>query len=102
MSDRKNKSPKLPPIHPGEHLKEELRERVISLNQLARDTRIPLSRISLIANGKRAITAETALRFGRYFDVSPRFWLNLQANHDLQIAEDLFAGKIAGEVLPAA
>lgn len=100
MSIRKNQ--KLPPIHPGEHLKEELGERGISLNQLARDTRIPLSRISLIANGRRGISAETALRFAKYFGVSAQFWMNLQTNYDLQLAEDLCADKIEREVIAAA
>ncbi len=89
------------PTHPGRILRDELEERKISLNQLARDTRIPLSRISLIANEKRAITADTAMRFGRYFGTSPEFWMNLQSAYDLRIAA-VNADKIEREVIPAA
>ena len=78
---------RLPPTHPGEILKEELEERGISLNKLSRDIRIPLSRVSLLANGKRAVTAGTALRLARYFGTSAQMWMNLQTAYDLEIAE---------------
>jgi addiction module HigA family antidote len=91
---------KLPPTHPGEILREELEERGISLNRLARDTRIPLSRVSLIVNGKRAISPDTALRLEFYFGASAQFWLNLQSAYDLAIASE-HADQIAGEVIPA-
>ncbi|MEI9813294.1 MAG: HigA family addiction module antitoxin [Acidobacteriota bacterium] len=89
------------PIRPGAHLRDQLEGRNISLNQLSRDTRIPLSRISAIANGKRAVTADTALRFGRYFDKSPSMWLGDQSDYDLQAAM-ADAGRIEREVIPAA
>lgn len=89
------------PIHPGEMLRDELAERGISLNRLARDTRIPLSRVSLIANGKRAITAETAMRLGRYFRTSAQMWLHLQTAYDLEVASAA-AARIEKEVIPAA
>ncbi len=88
------------PIHPGEILRDELAERGISLNQLARDTRIPLSRVSLIANGKRSITADTAMRFALYFGTSPSMWMHLQSDYELQAAATN-APKIQREVIPA-
>lgn len=92
---------RIAPVHPGELLKEELDERGISLNRLARDIRIPLSRVSLIVNGKRGITADTALRLARYFDTSAQMWLNLQNAYDLESAEAKTAGRIEREVIPA-
>ena len=79
----------LPPIHPGEHLLEDfLKPLALSRNALARELRVPAQRISEIVNCNRAITADTALRLGRYFDTSPDFWLNLQTRYDLQTALD--------------
>ena len=76
----------LEPIHPGEILGEEfLKPMKISINQLARDLDVPPNRISLIVNGERAITADTALRLGTYFSMSPELWLNLQAVYDLRV-----------------
>ena len=76
----------LEPIHPGEILGEDfLKPMKISINQLARDLDVPPNRISLIVNGERAITADTALRLGTYFSMSPELWLNLQAVHDLRV-----------------
>lgn len=78
----------LEPIFPGEILLEEFMKPLgISINRLARDTHVPPGRISEIVNGKRAITADTALRLGRYFDVSPEIWLNLQADYELRVAK---------------
>ena len=72
---------------PGEILLEEfLRPMKISQNKLAMDIRIPTPRINAIVNGKRAITADTALRLGRYFGTGPEFWINLQSNYDLCVA----------------
>lgn len=80
-------SRKLPPIPPGEILAEEyLTPLGISQNQLARDIDVPVSRVAGIVNGSRAITADTALRFGKYFGTSPDVWMNLQAHYDLQMA----------------
>lgn len=74
-------------IPPGEILLEEfLRPMKISQNKLAMDIRIPTPRINAIVNGKRAITADTALRLGRYFGTGPEFWINLQGNYDLCVA----------------
>ena len=92
---------RLPPTHPGDILKEELNERSISLNKLSRDIRIPLSRVSLIVNGKRAVTADTALRLARYFGTSPQLWMNLQIAYDLEIAERKIGAVIEKEVIQA-
>jgi antitoxin HigA-1 len=91
---------KLTPIHPGRLLAEDLADMGISVNRLARDTRMPLSRASDLVNGKRAITAETALRLARFFGTSPEYWLNLQTKYDLEIAKQRMAGAVEREVLP--
>ena len=78
---------KLRPIHPGELLRDELQERNVSLNGLALSLRVPMNRISAIVNGKRSITAGTALRFARYFGTSAQMWMNLQTAYDLEVAE---------------
>ncbi len=80
-------SESLEPIHPGEILREEFMKPLgISINRLAREVAVPPGRISAIVGGKRAITADTALRLGRYFNVTPQFWLNLQSEYDLRVA----------------
>ena len=82
-------------IHPGEILLEEfLIPMGISQNKLALDIRVPAPRINAIVLGKRAISADTALRLGRYFKMEPQFWLNLQSNYDLGLAEAGFWGKV--------
>jgi addiction module HigA family antidote len=75
------------PIHPGEILLEEFMKPMgISINRLARDVAVPPNRVSGIVNGARAITADTALRLGKYFGVSPEMWLGLQAEYELRVA----------------
>jgi len=74
---------KLPPVHPGRILLEDLKDEGISINGLAQAIRVPASRISLIVNEKRAITADTAARLARYFGNSPQYWLNIQNRFDL-------------------
>jgi antitoxin HigA-1 len=91
---------KLPPVHPGELLKDELQEIEVSLNELARALRVPMNRISAIVNGRRAITVDTAMRLARYFGTSPQYWLNLQIAFDLEIAEQEIQPRIEKEVLP--
>jgi addiction module HigA family antidote len=91
---------KLAPVHPGRILAEDLNDMGISVNRLARDTRMPLSRASDLVNGKRAITAETALRLARFFGTSPEYWLNLQTKYDLDVAKHQVAAAIEREVLP--
>ena len=78
----------LEPIHPGEILLEEFMKPMgISINRLARDVVVPPGRISAIVNGKRSITADTALRLGKYFGVSPETWMGLQSDYDLRVAQ---------------
>lgn len=93
------KNKKIPPIHPGEILIEEfLKPMGISQYRLAKDISVPPRRINEIVHGKRSITADTALRLGRFFEVAPQFWLNLQNRFDLEIAEDLLADRLDKEV----
>ena len=90
---------KIPPIHPGEILLEEfLKPMGLSQNKMALDIRVPARRINEIVLGKRRITPDTALRLGKYFHMSPQFWLGLQMDYDLDVAEDQCAEKIAKEV----
>jgi len=74
------------PIHPGEILADELTELSISATELARQIKVPANRISQILSGKRSITADTALRLGRWFGTGPKIWLNLQQAYDLDVA----------------
>ena len=76
------------PIHPGEHLAEELRELDISAAELARQIDVPVNRVTGIINGQRGITADTALRLGHWFGTSPEFWLNLQKLYELRLARE--------------
>ena len=89
----------LPPIHPGEILMEEfLVPMGISQYRLAKDISVPPRRINEIVHGKRSITADTALRLGRFFNMSAQFWLNLQTRYDLEMTEDFLAGRLDYEV----
>ncbi|NIR51787.1 HigA family addiction module antidote protein [candidate division KSB1 bacterium] len=92
-------SAKMFPIHPGEILKEEfLDEMGITQYRLARDINVPPRRINEIVQGKRSITADTALRLGRYFGISPQFWINLQAHYDLEVETDRLGKRLESEV----
>ena len=89
----------LPPIHPGEVLLEEfLRPLGISQYQLAKDISVPARRINEIVHAKRSVSADTALRLARYFSLSERFWLNLQARYDLEVEKDRLAHRLESEV----
>ncbi len=88
--------------HPGEILKDELKARGLSANRLALDLGVPSGRIVDILNGKRAITADTALRLARYFGNSAQFWMNLQTQYDLSVAEQERGDEIAARVVRAA
>jgi addiction module HigA family antidote len=99
---KKGKTQKLDPIHPGCLLREELDEVGVSINQLGRDLRVPVNRISEIVNGKRGITADTALRLARYFGTSAQLWLNLQTRYDLEVAEAQKLHEIERDVRPMA
>ena len=89
----------LAPIHPGEILMEEfLKPLGVSQYKLAKDISVPARRINEIVHGKRSITADTALRLSRYFNLSERFWLNLQARYDLEVEKDKLNDRIKAEV----
>jgi addiction module HigA family antidote len=90
---------RIEPIHPGEILLEEfLLPMQISQYRLAKDVSVPPRRINEIVHGKRAITADTALRLARYFGTSERFWLNLQVRYDLEVEKDRLGSKLDQEI----
>ena len=92
-------SKKMTPLHPGEILFEEfLKPMGLSQNRLALDIRVPARRINEIVQGKRRITADTALRLAKYFNMSPQFWLGLQMDYDLDVAEDKLADRLEKEI----
>jgi len=86
------------PIHPGRILKREITARNLSANRLSLELCVPSGRITQILNGKRGISAETALRLSRYFGNSAQFWLNLQSRYDLAVAEENIGAKVDAEV----
>ena len=90
------------PIHPGRILRRELEARSLSANRLALALRLPSGRITDILNGKRGISPETALRLGRYFGNGARFWMTLQTNFELAVAERDIGERINAEVTPDA
>jgi antitoxin HigA-1 len=95
------KAKKLPPIHPGEILREEFLVPLgLSMNQLALDLHVPVTRIAEIVHERRGITPDTALRLGRYFNTSARFWLHAQAAYDLEVAEDQLQRTVERDVQP--
>jgi len=83
-------------IHPGEHLAEQLVTLDMSAAELARQLKVPTNRITHILNGQRAITGDTALRLGHFFDTSAEFWLNLQKIYELRVAEQESGANIKG------
>src|ERR1700685_2299149 len=92
---------KLKPVHPGEILREEFMKPLgLSMNKVSLDLRVPLTRIADIVNGRRRITADTALRLARYFRNPATFWMNLQTRYDLEVAEDEIAARVARDVRP--
>ncbi|MGH7429794.1 MAG: HigA family addiction module antitoxin, partial [Candidatus Methylomirabilaceae bacterium] len=100
---RKGAATRLPPVHPGEILLEEfLRPMGLSQYRLATDISVPPRRINEIVHGKRAISADTALRLARYFGTSDRFWLNLQVRFDLEVEKDLLGDRLEREVVARA
>ena len=82
------------PIHPGEHLAEELRELNMSAAELARQRDVPVNRVTQILNGQRAVTADTALRLGHWFGIGPEIWLNLQHLYELRRARQTLGPQI--------
>src|SRR5881296_1540827 len=96
---KKNKM--IAPIHPGESLREDfLKPLGLTANRLAMELLVPATRINDIVRGKRSITADTALRLARYFGTTPQFWINLQANYDLEMAQDDRVSEISGRIRP--
>lgn len=100
MSRSPNTTDKLPPVHPGEILKETLDDLGISMNRLAREMRVPANRIGAIVAGKCSITGETALRLARSFGTTPAYWMNLQTRYDLESARDAWEARIRAEIRP--
>jgi len=95
------KSAKLPPIHPGEILREDfLKPLGISMNRLALALRVPVTRVAEIVHQRRGITPDTALRLGRYFNTSARFWMNAQSSYDLEVAQDELQATVERDVHP--
>ncbi len=95
------KQKKLKPVHPGEILREDyLGPLGLSVNKLAMELRVPVTRMADIVHERRGITPDTALRLGRYFNTTPLFWMNLQAAYDLAVAEDEQLERIKRDVQP--
>ena len=95
-----DKTEKLDPVHPGEVLLEEfLKPMELSQNKLALSIRVPARRINEIVHKKRRVTADTALRLARYFNTSPQFWLGLQMDYDLDVAEDEIGERLDQEII---
>jgi addiction module HigA family antidote len=93
----------LPPIHPGEQLREEFMKPLgITAYRLAKDIGVPVTRIQEIAAERRAVTADTALRLGRYFRTTAEFWLNMQRDYELESAAEKLGGRLEAEVKPRA
>ena len=91
---------KFDPVHPGVVLAEDfLKGKEISQYRLAKSIAVPPRRINEIVQGKRAITADTALRLGRFFGMEAQFWMNLQTHYDLEVAKDAIAGRLEREVV---
>jgi len=94
--------PLLSPIHPGEILRTEFLEPLqLSMNRLALDLRVPVTRIAEIVHERRGISPDTALRLARYFNTSAGFWMNLQTAYDLEVAQDKLSRVIEQEIRPA-
>lgn len=91
----------MPPVHPGEILQAEVLEPLkMSANRLAQELRVPATRIGDILHGRRGITADTALRLGRFLNTSPQFWMNLQTSYDIKLAEQALMDRLEREVTP--
>jgi addiction module HigA family antidote len=93
--------PRIAPVHPGVYLRELLEELGISQYRLAHDIGVPAMRIGHVVHGRRPVTAELALRLGRYLGQSPRYWVNLQSRYDIDVAEEVFGNRVAREVRPS-
>ena len=102
MREKAKREKLLSPIHPGEILRADFMEPLgLSMNRLALDLRVPVTRVAEIIHERRSITPDTALRLARYFNTSPGFWLNLQSAYDLEVAQDKLSRTIEREVRPS-
>ena|SRR5215831_9504449 len=96
---KKNKT--MPLVHPGETLREDsLKPLGLTASRLAIELQVPVTRVNDVVRGRRAITVDTALRLSRYFGTTPQFWMNLQANYDLEVVEDARGSEIADRIKP--
>jgi len=93
---------RIPPVHPGAYLRELLDELALSQYRLAKDIGVTAMRINYVVNEKRPVTAELALRLGRYFGQNPRYWLNIQSRYDMDIVEDTMSDQVARQIRPLA
>ena len=100
MSKSQSTTNKLPPVHPGEILKEALDDLGLTMNRLALALHIPPNRITAIVSGRRSITGETALRLARYFGTTAAYWMNLQSQFDLETASDQWDREITTKIAP--
>ena len=90
----------MPPVHPGEVLRDELEELSLSANAVAQALDVPANRVSAILKGQRGVTADTALRLSRFFGTTPQVWMNLQQAYELRVAENESGKVIAEKVKP--
>jgi addiction module HigA family antidote len=98
---RKSAAKRVKPVHPGEHLREDfLKAYGLSMNRLAIDLRVPVTRIADILAERRGITSDTALRLARYFKTTPEFWMNMQMKYELDVAQDERKDQIDRDVHP--
>jgi len=93
---------RIPQVHPVVYLKELLDEPALSQYRLAKDIGVPAMRVNYVVNGKRPVTAELALRLGRYFGQNPRYWLNIQSRYDMDMVEDTLSDQVARQIRPLA
>ena len=91
---------RITPVHPGIYLRELLTELKISQYRLAKEIAVPAMRVNLVVNCKRPVTADLALRLGRYFGQTPRYWINLQSRYDMDVAEEALSERVMSEVRP--
>jgi|SRR5580658_2829066 len=95
------KTKSMPPIHPGETLREDFPKPLgLTANRLAPELFVPATRVNDIVRCRRVITADTALRLARFFGTTPQFWINLQSNYDLELAQDVKGYEIFGRIRP--
>jgi addiction module HigA family antidote len=93
----------IPPVHPGEILAAEFLEPLeLSVNALSKAIKVPRARLNDIVRGKRGVSADTAIRLGRYFGVSAQFWMNLQSHYELEMAEQALGDRLGREIRPYA